>query len=135
MTKAPLCPYCGNPAEFYSTSERFYQCEKDFGPLWACVRCNAWVGCHKGTTTPLGRLAGPMLRRMKMDAHAAFDPLWKTRVAQGMSKKEARGRGYKWLAEQLGIAPEDCHIGEMDVPTCRRVIALCAPYTRKLTSS
>ena len=39
----------------------------------------------------------------------------------GISRKTA----YKWLAEQLGIHVNDCHIGEFDVATCRRVAEIC----------
>jgi hypothetical protein len=49
-------------------------------------------------------------------------------VRDGVSQKEARKAGYKWLAEKLGIAGKDCHIGEMDAATARRVVAICGRY-------
>jgi hypothetical protein len=71
-------------------------------------------------------LADAELRAAKSAAHAAFDPLWKSKAArEGISKSKARGKGYRWLAEQLGIDAKDCHIGMMDAPTCRRVVRVC----------
>lgn len=67
-------------------------------------------------TLPLGRLANAELRQAKRAAHAAFDPLWQSRR---MSRRSA----YAWLAQQLGIAVEDCHIGMFDTESCQRVIA------------
>lgn len=68
-------------------------------------------------TQPLGRLAGARLRKAKSQAHAAFDPLWR-------DGEMDRNQAYAWLAGELGIEPEDCHIGEFDVDTCKRVVAL-----------
>jgi hypothetical protein len=113
----PVCPYCHKQAQFFASSKRFYH-GRNYGPLWACTDCNAWVGCHKGTTKPLGRLADAELRQAKVLAHAAFDPVW--------GKDRTRRRAaYSWLAEKLGIPREECHIGMFDVPTCQRVIEVC----------
>lgn len=130
----PICPYCGNPAEFFETSHEFYRCYADLGPMWACRRCQAWTGCHKGTKIPLGSLANWILRGARIEAHKAFDPLWEAKVKRGMPKHEARARGYRWLAEQLGIPASECHIGKMDEQTCKRVRQICAPYKRNLVS-
>lgn len=125
----PTCPYCGKQAEFWAHSRLFYQ-GVDHGPLWACPgRCEAWVGCHEGTKKPLGRLANKELRQWKVKAHAAFDPLWKRKMQRdGVSKKEARGAAYAWLAGQMGLPPEQVHIGMFDVAQCRKVVEICTPY-------
>ncbi len=61
-----------------------------------------------------------------MAAHAAFDPLWKAKQRkEGISASKARGAGYLWLANTLGIERKDCHIGMMDRATAQRVVALC----------
>ncbi|WP_247790043.1 MULTISPECIES: zinc-finger-containing protein [unclassified Bradyrhizobium] len=39
----------------------------------------------------------------------------------------ARGSGYRWLSEQLGINRKRCQIGMFDVETCRRVVEICSP--------
>lgn len=123
---APFCPYCGQVAVLLISSAKLYR-GTDYGAAWACPswpECDSYVGCHPGTTDPLGRLANKELRRAKSKAHATFDPLWKN----SKPKKGARGRGYRWLAQQLGIEPADCHIGMFDVETCQRVVKLCQPY-------
>jgi hypothetical protein len=99
--------------------------------IYLCRPCKAWVGVHKGTDKPLGRLANKELREWKIKAHAAFDPLWKAKMSQGHSKKSARNSGYAWLAEQMGIPREACHVGMFDVEQCKRVVEICSPYLRR----
>lgn len=123
--KPPICPYCERPSTFLASSAPLYG-GRDFGPAYACTPCGAWVGCHPGTKTPLGRLANAELRKAKQAAHAAFDPLWKRKMAkENVGKGFARNAGYAWLAEQLGIHKSECHIGMFDVAMCARVVAVC----------
>lgn len=143
MAKQPtavLCPYCGGAAKHLTSSAEIYH-GRDYGPMWVCMPCGAWVGCHKGTDRPLGRLANKELREWKVKAHAAFDPLWERKLAKrrrergpDYPKAAARGSGYKWLAQQLGIEQKDCHVGLFDVETCKRVVEICTPYTRRLAA-
>lgn len=94
---------------------------------WRCRRCFAYCGVHAGTLKALGTPAGITTRRAREAAHAAFDPMWEKRVRlSGLSKSVAWGRGYKWLAVQLGIPAKDCHIGQMDAATARRVVEVVA---------
>lgn len=129
----PDCPYCTKPSERV-TGKVMYPHRPDLASkiFYRCQPCGAWVGCHPGTETPLGRLADAELRQAKSAAHAAFDPLWKRKAERdGIGKGKARGKGYKWLAQQLGIDPADCHIGMFDAPTCRRVVRICNGATRR----
>ena len=118
----PICPYCGQFSEMVS-GKVIYPHRRDLYKLdfYRCEPCDAYVGTHKGTTKPLGRLADAALRRAKSNAHKAFDPLWREGY---MSRKQA----YKWLSKQLGIDPKDCHIGMFDVETCSRVEYACLNY-------
>jgi hypothetical protein len=50
---------------------------------------------------------------------------------EGISKSVARGAGYRWLADQLGIPKEKCHIGMFSVDTCLRVIEICENVGRR----
>lgn len=122
------CPYCQSAAALV-TGATVYPHRPDLAEkhIYTCTPCKAWVGCHPGTTTPLGRLANASLRAAKQRAHAAFDPLWRDRT-RGERKKGARSRSkmYGWLADQLGIAHEDCHIGMFDEAMCARVVEVCA---------
>jgi zinc-finger-containing domain len=116
----PNCPYCNNPSVLFSESSRFYG-GRDFGPQYACEPCQAWVGCHPGTTKPLGRLANKELRGWKGRAHAAFDPLWQ-------SKRMTRHEAYAHMQKLMKMTPDQAHIGLFDVAECQRLIgALTAP--------
>lgn len=123
----PICPYCGASAKKV-TGQTIYPHRQDLSDkvFYQCSPCKAWVGCHKGTDKPLGRLADAKLRQAKQKAHAAFDPLWKTKMQRdNCSKKKARGAGYKWLAGQLKIEIKDCHIGMFTPEQCNLVIEVC----------
>lgn len=114
-----ICPYCGRQAEFIDST---YVYARSYGMIYCCKPCKAWVGVHRGTTKPLGRLANKELRGRKIAAHNAFDKLWR---GGGISRNQA----YKWLAEQLGITPRECHIGMFDVEQCNRVVEICKSCT------
>jgi hypothetical protein len=122
------CPYCDQAAEYVDSSEVY---GRNYGMMYLCRPCCAWVGVHKGTNRPLGKLANKELREWKIKAHAAFDPLWKAKMRQGHSKKAARNSGYTWLAAQMGIPRDECHIGMFDVEQCKRVVEICSPYLRR----
>lgn len=116
MSRRVQCPYCQNRAHFVR-GDRLYPHRDDLADLWFwfCASCDAHVGCHGDTARPKGRLANAELRRARIDAHAAFDPLWE-------SGDMHRGDAYRWLAGQLGIPRKKCHIGNFDVARCRRVV-------------
>lgn len=111
-----VCPYCGSGADLVS-GQSVYPHRSDLFHKWfyMCSPCDARVGCHPKSKRPLGRLANSELRRWKMKAHAAFDPLWK-------SKKMSRKEAYSWLSDRLGIHPDETHIGMFDVEMCKKVI-------------
>lgn len=111
------CPYCHEEAEFID-SVHVYKI-RSYGMIYACRPCHAWVGVHKGTRIPLGRLANKELRQAKMAAHAAFDPLWR-------NAGKDRGQAYGWLSQMLGIDRKECHIGMFDVEMCNLVVEVCS---------
>lgn len=118
-----FCPYCGRTAELKDSAVIY--CGTSYGMAWVCSgfpECDAYVGCHRGTETPLGRLADKDLRFWKKRAHSLFDPLWKKHTRHDRTRREQM---YGWLANQLGISRGDCHIGMFDVETCVRVVELC----------
>ena len=126
------CPYCQAEAVLKDTAALYGGVS--YGLAWICLnypKCDSYVGCHKGTAQPLGRMANKELRTAKSRAHRSFDALWKAKMKNEKCRKaQARGAGYKWLASQLGITPAECHIGMMDVAQCVRVVEVCAPYVR-----
>ncbi|ARK86093.1 zinc-finger-containing protein [Burkholderia pseudomallei] len=126
MDKIKKCRYCEQPAKLVRLGDSGYPYQRDYGPIWICAPCQAWVGCHPGTTKPLGGLANAELREWKMKAHAAFDPLWQAKTRRdGCSKSHARKAGYRWLSQQLGIPFKLTHIGYMSVQECKRVVEVC----------
>lgn len=115
--KKVFCPYCGRQAELVDSKVIY---GKSYGhKVYLCRNCMAYVGCHKGTDKPLGRLANAELRRWKMEAHAAFDPLWKYGRFKGK-----RNAAYAWLAQKMGLPVEKTHIGMFDVAECQRAIQI-----------
>ena len=99
------CDYCGRETE-YVDSKVIYG--KSYGKIYLCRNCMAYVGVHKGTDKPLGRLANAELRNWKKAAHAVFDPLWKY------------GR----------FRVEKTHIGMFDVGQCRKAIEIIEKETK-----
>ena len=126
-----ICPYCNKRAEY--TDSKVVYGGKSYGKIYLCKDCNAYVGVHKGTDKPLGRLADKELRHWKKEAHAAFDPVWQS----GQMKRAA---AYKWLAEQMNLTINETHIGMFDVEQCKQVVRICNcergnPDERRITGS
>ena len=124
-----ICRYCGGAVRLVSAakvsgpaaaarvgSERqsFYQCQN----------CNARVGCHPGSTRPLGNLANEALRMKRMETHHVFDSFWKER---GMSRTQA----YKWMAKKMRLSEELAHIGGFEIDRCQKLIKLCEKERNK----
>lgn len=118
----PTCPYCTAPAECV-TGAQVYPHRPDLAgkTFWRCAPCDARVGCHPGTRTPLGGLANAVTRDARSRAHAAFDALW-----NGETAVMGRRRAYAMLALELGLEPVKTHIGHFDEATCERVIEASA---------
>lgn len=50
-------------------------------PFWKCDACKNFVGCHHKTvngTNPLGCIPTKGIRVLRIQIHAALDPLWKS---------------------------------------------------------
>jgi len=92
--------------------------------LYRCTPCDAHVGCHPNTTTPLGTLANRPLRAARMAAHTAFDKLW-----QGGDMP--RWAAYKWLRGMMNMPRDECHIGQFDETQCAQAIAHVQDYLRR----
>lgn len=119
-----VCPYCGEQAVLNL---------KGKWPRWECAPCQAWVGVHSNSKdhVPLGTLANARLRQCRKMAHAAFDPMWEAKMRrEGVTKGAARKAGYQWLAGQLEIDVDDCHIALFDEALCLRVVEACRPWTK-----
>ena len=111
------CDYCGHRDELVDDAVIY---GRSYGhTAYLCRNCGAYVGCHGRSDKPLGRLANAQLRRWKMAAHAAFDPLWKRGPFRGR-----RRAAYAWLAEKMALPVEKTHIGMFDERQCQQVIEI-----------
>jgi hypothetical protein len=119
------CPYCHGQAKLV-TGRTLYPHRPDLAEkqFFLCAPCDAYCGTHPGGR-PLGRLADAHLRRARQHVHALFDPLYlKASEAydgedNGRLRNVARARAYRWLAAQMGILVDACHVGMFDLQQCR----------------
>ena len=51
-------------------------------------------------------------------AHDSFDPIWQ-------SGQMSRTAAYRWMAKQMLIPEEECHIKKFSVEQCHRVVDIC----------
>ena len=111
----PICPYCGAEIKLRNSIEIY---GRDYGYLWVCKnypQCDSYVGCHKGTTIPLGTPANKELRNLRHTCHLVFDKAWKC-------GKISRIEAYKKLGKKMGI-PEP-HIGQFNKEQCEKLLDL-----------
>lgn len=123
MDVPSICRYCGGVIKLVPAVSIYGEAAaKRLGlereHIYQCQNCNARVGCHKGTTRPLGNVANETLRLKRMETHQVFDAYWKR---QNMSRTAA----YRWLAKQMGLPEGKAHIGGFEMDQCQRVIDLC----------
>lgn len=117
-----VCRFCNSRVKYTSHAEIYGgRTFSDWPFIYLCTneQCGASVGVHAGTAYPLGTLADTKTKNARKAAHAAFDPIWK-------SKQMKRGDAYKWLAEKLDIERWRCHISWFDIDYCQLVVKHCA---------
>jgi len=88
------------------------------------------------TTVPLGTPANDALRWARSAVHRVLDPIWRdahlaysdSDVRRNASRKciagLARDRVYRWLADQMGLAEAQCHVGMFDAAQCAEAMRL-----------
>lgn len=123
MEVPSICRYCGGVIKLVPAISIYGEASaKRLGleheHIYQCQNCNARVGCHKGTSRPLGNVANEILRLKRRDTHRIFDDYWKR---QSMSRTAA----YRWLAKQMGLPEGRAHIGGFEMDQCQRVIDMC----------
>ncbi len=109
-------------AIYGTTAAKRLELENEY--IYQCQNCNARVGCHKGTTRPLGNVANETLRLKRIETHQVFDSHWKERH---MSRTAA----YRWLARMLHLPEGKAHIGGFEMDQCQQVIDLCRQETKE----
>lgn len=121
LPRPRCCDECASPSiALVDKKEVYGPFSEHDGELWMCLECRAYVSCHEGTDRPMGTMANEATRRARVRAHKAFDPLWKTR-------RDGHGRRwwYSWLAGQLEVPLEHCHIAMFTQTQCEQVIEAC----------
>lgn len=68
-----------------------------------------------------GSLADGELRHKRIQAHRAFDRLWRSGL---MTKKEA----YQWMQTEFGLHEEQAHIAQFGAYMCDRLICACEKF-------
>lgn len=63
------------------------------------------------------------VRIWRSKAHAAFDPIWQDTA---ISRTDA----YAWLAREMELPLEKCHMELMNARQCRRVIKICEEWRK-----
>jgi hypothetical protein len=123
------CPQCHRRAPLVDSTVAYKG--SDYGRLvYYCEDCDTSVGCHAGTTKPLGTMANAELRRLRVAVHNLFDPICKMVYESRRlkdpkcSKSKVRKDCYARLAERMGIPAEMCHIGNFGDDQCRRAIEI-----------
>lgn len=101
------CNLCGGRVVFISNA-RVYGREYGSGKCYYCMQCGAFVGTHEPRPTEArGILADRKMRYAKKRVHDVFDAYWK----DAKHRNRQRSAMYEWLAKQMNIKAEDCHIG------------------------
>ena len=73
------------------------------------------MGCHDGTTNPLGTLANERLRDLRRKVHLKIDSSWKNGFT-------SRIEVYKHIAKFLNIDIKQCHVGMFNESTCKKIL-------------
>lgn len=125
LPRPQACDHCGSlNIGLEDNSIQYHRSTGDWPLIWYCHDCQASVGCHPTTDIPLGRMADRATRQLRRQAHKALDPTWR-------KGKFSRHQAYEWLAYELGIEVNACHVSWFDANMCQEVIRLCKKARRK----
>lgn len=106
-----ICPKCNKPAPWVENKEKY---GRNFGKSFMCYfcrPCGTYVGCHNNTRDPLGIMADSYTMKLRRNAHANFDKLWK-------NGQMTRSEAYRRLKEKFGIE----HFGEQTAESLKDII-------------
>lgn len=87
--------------------------------IWQCSNCNATVGCHYGTNSPLGFMANGYTRKLRFQLHSIIDPVWHSGLAK-------RNEVYLWLAKEFNL-PE-FHISQLSTRQLEEAIIIAEKF-------
>jgi len=105
------CPECGGQMRLKNSKYgKFSGCEN-------YPQCQATHGAHPDGR-PLGIPANQETKQWRINAHKAFDKLWKCK--KGITRKQA----YAWLQEKMNLTSDEAHIGKFNIKQCKQLISL-----------
>ena len=119
-TRTVKCPYCGAQADKRPASAVHGEKARD-EYLYVCSRypkCDAYVSAHKHTGRPMGTLANTNLRSKRIEAHLAFDRLWRGGAMQ-------KWQAYKWMQAKFSLSRDQAHIANFSEHMCDELIRMC----------
>lgn len=111
------CPYCGKPMH-YRSAEGIYKENGKEQMMYVCAgypTCDTYVRTVPGTSKPVGTPANGDLRRLRVEAHKAFDQLWKSNLM-------TRSQAYRWLEAITCSSNKKAHIGICSDYMCKFII-------------
>jgi hypothetical protein len=126
--RIPTCPECYKQGLLVSGKE-VYSHRPDLYKKWfyVCKKHDTRVGCHSNTKEPLSsKMAGGQLRLLRSQTHGMLDPLWRN------GHFPSRGVAYSWLAKEMEISTEACHVSMFDQNECLKAISILNSYCGEL---
>jgi len=109
--RRPVCAECQSPMILR---------ESLYGKFWGCSqfpKCKGSHGAHQADGRPLGIPADKETKRARIEAHEAFDRLWK-------SRKMSRTQAYSWMQKAMDLPKDEVHIGRFTREQCIHLVAL-----------
>lgn len=105
--RALPCPECGSQMPL---------CGGKFGLMYRCMAgtCKGSHGAHPDGS-PLGEPADARTKKARIEAHDAFDRLWRHGPL-------TRPGAYSWMAETLGLSKDAAHIGKLSHGACTELV-------------
>ena len=111
------CPECSGECVLVDGPHGMrYQCR-------SFPECDTYGDAH-ADGSPMAIPARRKVRKARSLAHSYFDRLWQFEGCLPGRAAYTRKKAYAWLAAQLGIRVEDCHIGHFDAAVCGVVVEL-----------
>jgi len=123
-----ICPYCNKQAKWVENKAIYGRNYGKSYMSWWCKPCDAYVGCHRNTRDPLGTMADRETRYWRQEAHAVFDPLWKSVFKRNSNKRLNRDAIYNTISNKFGYR---VHIGESNVEQCKKIVEWCQKRKQK----
>ena len=121
-SKPCRCDNCGSKRIACTDNKVLYGKNQGKWPvIWYCYDCKAAVSCHPDSQIPMGKMATQAVRSLRRKAHKVFDKIFKKHY---MTRTDA----YAWLANNMSIPRNECHISNFDEKQCELVIYLARQY-------